>query len=118
MKRLQILGLALANYTIRFVRWALYLRARSVRIPLGSSALVFGAGLSLSITPGKIGELVKSYLLRELHDIPVTRTAPIVIAERVSDLIALVLLAVVGVAAYGIAQTLATAAAAVIAHAG
>ena len=100
------LGLALANYTIRFLRWQLYLRRQLVRVPLGSSALVFGAGLSLSITPAKLGELVKSYLLVELHDIPATLTAPIVVAERVTDLIALLVLAVIGVAAYGMGTTI------------
>ena len=95
------MGLALANYSIRFLRWQLYLRHQGVRVPLGSSALVFGAGLSLSITPAKLGELVKSYLLKELHDIPATLTAPVVVAERVTDLIALLVLAVIGVAAYG-----------------
>ncbi len=99
------LGLALANYVIRFLRWEMYLRRQSVQVPRGSSALVFGAGLSLSITPGKVGELVKSYLLRALHDIPATRTAPIVVAERVSDVIALLILAVVGGAVYGFAAT-------------
>jgi uncharacterized protein (TIRG00374 family) len=100
------LGLAFANYALRFVRWQLYLRRQSVSVPLGNSAIVFGAGLSLSITPGKLGELVKSYLLRELHGIPAPKTAPIVVAERVSDLIALLLLAVIGVAAYGVDPTL------------
>jgi uncharacterized protein (TIRG00374 family) len=109
------LGLASANYVLRFVRWELYLRRQACRVPRGASVLVFGAGLSLSITPGKVGELVKSYLLRALHDLPAARTAPIVIAERVTDLIALVLLAVAGVAAYGIAPSLVVAAAALIA---
>ena len=108
------LGLALGNYAIRFARWSMYLRRQAVRVPLGSSALVFGAGLSLSITPGKLGELIKSYLLHELHDIPATRTAPIVVAERVSDLIALLLLAIVGTAVYGIAAPVVIAAAALI----
>jgi glycosyltransferase 2 family protein len=100
------LGLALANYGMRFVRWQLYLRWQGVQVPAGSSAMVFGAGLSLSITPGKLGELVKSFLLREMHDVPAPRTAPIVVAERVSDLIALLLLAVLGVAAFGVDPTL------------
>ncbi|HEX8108569.1 MAG TPA: lysylphosphatidylglycerol synthase domain-containing protein, partial [Kofleriaceae bacterium] len=95
------LGLALGNYTIRCVRWALYLRRQAVRVPPSVSALVFGAGMSLSITPGKVGDLIKSYLLRELRGVPATRTAPIVIAERVTDLVALLVLAVAGVAAYG-----------------
>jgi uncharacterized protein (TIRG00374 family) len=108
------LVLALANYAIRFVRWELYLRRQDVRVPLASSALVFGAGLSLSITPGKVGELVKSFLLRELHGTPATSTTPVVIAERVSDLIALLLLAVIGVAAYGVHAMLVAVAAALV----
>ncbi len=108
------LALALANYSIRFLRWQLYLRHQGVSVPLGSSALVFGAGLSLSITPAKLGELVKSYLLRELHDIPATQTAPIVVAERVTDLIALLLVALVGVAFYGVQTTLVLGAGSVI----
>lgn len=109
------LGLSVTNYLIRFLRWQLYLRWQQVSVPRGSSLIVFGAGLSLSITPAKLGELVKSYLLRELHDVPATATAPIVVAERVTDLIALLLLAVVGVAVYGVQTTLVLAAGALIA---
>lgn len=108
------LGLAFTNYAIRFLRWQVYLAHQRVRVPWTSSAIVFGAGLSLSITPAKLGELVKSYLLRELHDIPATQTAPIVVAERVTDLIALLLVAVVGVALYGVQTTLVLAAAGII----
>jgi uncharacterized protein (TIRG00374 family) len=90
------LALALSNYLLRFVRWQLYLRRQDVRVPVTSSFYVFMAGLSLSITPAKLGELLKSYLLREMHDIP---------APRVSDLIALLVLAVIGVAAYGVDPT-------------
>jgi uncharacterized membrane protein YbhN (UPF0104 family) len=107
-------ALAFGNYVMRFVRWQMYLRRQSVSVPLGSSAIVFGAGLSLSITPAKLGELVKSYLLREMHDIPAPKTAPIVVAERVTDLIALLVLAVVGVAVYGVDPTLIVAAGALI----
>jgi glycosyltransferase 2 family protein len=100
------IALSLANYVVRFVRWQIYLRHQQVEVPTGSSALVFGAGLSLAITPAKLGELVKSYLLRELHGVPATQTAPIVVAERVTDLVALLVLAVIGVAIYGVQPTL------------
>jgi len=109
------LALALGNYALRFVRWQLYLSRRDVHVPVSSSALVFGAGLSLSITPGKLGELVKAYLLREMHDVPATQTAPIVVAERVTDLIALVVVGIVGVARYGLAPTFVAVAAALVA---
>ena len=96
------LALALGNYVLRFVRWQLYLARQGVSVPAASSMIVFGAGLSLSITPAKLGELVKSYLLREMHGVQAARTAPIVVAERVSDLVALLVLAVIGVAVYGV----------------
>ena len=53
--------------------------------------------------------------MRELHGIPVTTSAPIVVAERVSDLVALLALAVIGVAVYGVQAAVVVAAGAVIA---
>jgi uncharacterized protein (TIRG00374 family) len=97
------LGLALTNYALRYARWALYLRNRDIAVPPRTSALVFVSGFALSVTPGKIGELIKSYLLRAILAIPIARSAPIVVAERVTDLIALLLLGLLGVALYGLA---------------
>ena len=108
------LGLAVVNYLLRGVRWHLLLRNRGIAVPRDDSALVFVAGFALAITPGKVGELVKSYLLRSLHQVPVARSAPVVIAERVADLIALLILSVIGVALYGVAAELVIGAAAVI----
>jgi glycosyltransferase 2 family protein len=109
------IGLSVLNYAVRYGRWALYLHYQDISVPRSSRIGVFVAGLSLAITPGKVGELVKSYLLRELHAVPVTRSAPVVIAERVTDLTALVVLALIGVAIYGVAITATVTSAAVIA---
>jgi uncharacterized protein (TIRG00374 family) len=89
--------LALGNYAVRFVRWQYYLRVLRVRVPARDSLQVFLAGFALTETPGKLGEAVKAFLLRESHRVPVARTAPIVIAERLTDLVALLLLALVGI---------------------
>jgi uncharacterized protein (TIRG00374 family) len=89
--------LALVNYSIRFLRWQYYLRKIGVTtVRLGDSLTVFLAGFALTVTPGKLGEAVKAVLLRASHRIPMARTAPIVIAERVTDLVALLLLALIG----------------------
>ena len=109
------LGLALVNYVLRLVRWSLYLAHTGLAVPLRIRVLTFLAGFALSITPGKLGELIKSYLLRESCGIPVTRSAPIVIAERVTDLLALLILGLAGVAFYGVARSMVVAGAAVIA---
>jgi glycosyltransferase 2 family protein len=107
--------LSLANYAARWVRWHLYLRHQRSLVPFASSVIVFGAGLSLAITPAKLGELAKSYLLREMHAVPSTRSAPIVIAERVTDLVALLIVAILGTALYGTSPELVASAAALIA---
>jgi uncharacterized protein (TIRG00374 family) len=89
--------LAGGNYLVRFGRWHYYLRVLGLRVEPRDSFLVFLAGFSLTVTPGKLGEAVKAFLLRASHGYPAARTAPIVIAERVTDLLALLLLALVGV---------------------
>ncbi len=91
------LALASLNYLVRFVRWHYYLKVLGLAIPAGHSFLVFLGGFSLTVTPGKLGEVVKALLLRESHGIAAARTAPIVIAERFTDLMGLLLLACVGI---------------------
>ncbi|HEY2735163.1 MAG TPA: lysylphosphatidylglycerol synthase domain-containing protein, partial [Polyangiales bacterium] len=88
------LGFALAagNYGLRICRWQYYLRCIDVTVPLFESSIVFLSGFVMSVTPGKVGEVFKSLLLYESRGVSMIRTAPIVIAERLTDLIALVLL--------------------------
>ncbi len=95
-----ILLLSLGNYGVRFVRWEMYLRRLGIRVSAWTSVSVFMAGLAMTITPGKVGEFLKSYLLKETDGIPMLRSAPVVFMERVTDLLALVILASVGVGTY------------------
>ena len=91
------IALASLNYGVRFVRWHYYLKVLGLQqVTVGHSFLIFLAGFSLTVTPGKLGEAVKALLLRESHGIPAARTAPIVVAERFTDLVGLLLLACVG----------------------
>jgi glycosyltransferase 2 family protein len=97
------LGLSMGNYLLRFCKWELSLHWLRVReqapgLTRGRSLLIYLAGLSMSITPGKVGEVLRSMLLRASDGVPFTRTAPVVVADRLTDLMALVLLAAVGVA--------------------
>jgi uncharacterized protein (TIRG00374 family) len=93
------LALASLNYILRYFKWEVYLRTLGIRVPAGRSFGIFLAGFSLTVTPGKVGEVLKSYLLREAEGIPMARTAPIVVAERLTDLVALAALALIGVGA-------------------
>ncbi|MES1205185.1 MAG: lysylphosphatidylglycerol synthase transmembrane domain-containing protein [Pseudomonadota bacterium] len=95
-------ALAAGNYGLRWLRWEYYLRRLQIRIAARDSALVFLAGFALTVTPGKLGEAVKALLLRQSHGLSAARTAPIVIAERITDLTALLLLALVGVFSFAV----------------
>ena len=90
-------GLALLNYALRFLRWSMYLRALRINVPLRVSQPVFLAGLALAITPGKVGELLKSVWLSQRSGVPVAASAPAVVMERLTDVISVALLGLTGV---------------------
>jgi uncharacterized protein (TIRG00374 family) len=80
-----ILGLVALSYAGRFVRWVYYLRLLGISVPLCLNAAIFAAGLSMTISPGKLGEVLKSVFLKQAVGAPIARTAPIVVAERATD---------------------------------
>ncbi len=90
-------GLAFGNYVLRFFKWEFYLSRLHIRgVGKLDSFLTFLSGFVLTVTPGKVGEVFKSWVLFETHAVPMARTAPIVVAERVTDLIGVVTLIVLG----------------------
>ena len=93
-----VLALALTNYLIRWVRWHYYLRTLDVDLEGSHNVLIFFSGLSMAISPGKVGELAKCYLLSEADQVPVSRSSPVVIMERVTDIVAVFTLSAVGLA--------------------
>ena len=95
-----ILGLVFVSYVGRFVRWVYYLRVLNVSVPVKENAAIFAAGLSMTISPGKLGEVLKSVFVRQVAGTPVARTAPTVIAERVTDGTGMVLWGLLGALAF------------------
>jgi len=93
---LPVLGLAFTNYMLRYLKWSTYLKVLGIDVPRSINPVIFLGGLSMTVTPGKVGELLKAYLLREARGVPMMRTAPVVMAERVTDLIALLVLMLTG----------------------
>lgn len=90
------------NYLLRFVKWHFYLGQIGVRaFPKSDSLLVYLSGLSMVVTPGRVGEWLKSYLLRELAGTPLSASAPIVVAERLTDAVSMLALASAGLFAFG-----------------
>lgn len=91
------LGLASCNYLIRFLKWEFYLARLGIHhVGKLDSLLIFLSGFVLTITPGKLGEVFKSAVLQGTHGVPLERTAPIVVAERLTDAIGVIVLILIG----------------------
>lgn len=50
------------------------------------------SALTMSITPGKMGELIKPYMVKEVIGTPISKTIPIVFAERITEFSSLIFL--------------------------
>jgi uncharacterized protein (TIRG00374 family) len=88
-----ILALTLANYALRMVRWHWYLRLVGARPTLALTAKAFLLGLPMVATPGKVGELLKSWILKRAEGSPMSATMPTLIVERLVDGLAMMVLA-------------------------
>jgi uncharacterized membrane protein YbhN (UPF0104 family) len=95
-----VLALTLWNYALRFAKWHLYLRTLRIPASFADSLGIFLCGLSMAITPGKVGELLKSVLLRRRVGTPLSVSAPIIFAERLTDGLAMMGLAGTGLVLY------------------
>lgn len=95
-----ILGLTLVNYAGRLFKWHWYLGLVGVKIGWVESARIFGVGMIMVMTPGKVGEFMKAYMVKNVTGTPMSSTAPIVLAERITDGLAMLLLASVGMFAF------------------
>lgn len=96
---LAMLGLSLVNYTLRGVRWHVYSRHLGLPIPAGRSILYYYAGFALLTTPGKIGEAMRLWFMERGHGCRYERGAALLLADRLSDVNAVLLWCVVGAAA-------------------
>ena len=77
-----ILLLTTSGWFVIFFRWHLLLRNAKIFIPIKDSFLIFTSGFALTIIPGKVGELIKSQLLKTKFGIARSKTVPIVILEQ------------------------------------
>ena len=96
-----IIFLVTASWCPVFIKWHFLLKNCEIDIPLTRSITVFLSGLAFDITPGKLGALMKSQILKTSFNIPRTKTAPIILVEKVYDLIGAILASVVGIIILG-----------------
>ncbi|MCV2868035.1 flippase-like domain-containing protein [Defluviimonas sp. WL0002] len=98
-----LLALSLVNYLMRSLRWHVFARRLGLPLSPAQSLRHYLGGFAMSVTPGRVGELVRMRWLSRETGWAVERTAPLALVDRASDLavMALILALAVSLAAGG-----------------
>lgn len=67
----------------------------NINIPLKKSILIYVAGLAFVVTPASSGQVIKSQIIKKQFGFAISKTAPIVLAEKWNELIAVLLILIV-----------------------
>lgn len=84
-----LLGLSMVNYTFRGLRWHLFARRLGLPLKVHQNVLHFMGGFAMTITPGRIGELVRVRWISRLTGWPFERILVLPFADRVFDIAAM-----------------------------
>ena len=87
-----LLALSLVNYLLRGVRWHMFALRLGLPTTMMQDLRHFLGGFAMSITPGRVGELIRMRWLRRETGWAVERTAPLVLMDRASDLKAIAII--------------------------
>jgi len=92
-----ILSLVPIAWILVYMRWYFLLKNLDIRIPHKDNFAIFLASAVLGITPGKVGELLKSQFLKDKFEIPRTKTVPLIFVEKLYDLTGAIIISFVGI---------------------
>lgn len=90
-----LLGLSLANYALRALRWVLFSSHLGLQVPWLCNSSYYVAGFVMTPTPGKLGELMRLWLIRRGHEESYHRSLPLALGDRVGDTYAVVTLCLI-----------------------
>lgn len=75
-------------------------RVAAAPIKKDINSVIFFSGLSMNLTPARVGEVVKAFYQQKLFGESAARMAPIVLAERLADSLAMLIMIGVGVLSF------------------
>src|SRR5690625_3334495 len=81
--------LTFCSYLLRLWKWHSFTKWSQFSLSLKENTVIFFVGLMMSITPGKAGELIKSYFMQVKGDVPYSKSIPLVIYDRLTDMLAM-----------------------------
>jgi len=93
-----VLGLTLICYFSRTIRLRYLMGVCETQISWKDALYIQFSGMTMTITPGKVGEVLKAFLANELTGLPLSRGIALVLVERMGDLLAVLVISVGGLA--------------------
>lgn len=93
-----LLLLSVANYGMRAIRWHLFARQLGLKTSLTTNSRHYLGGFAMTVTPGRVGELIRMRWLRCETGWSLERTAPLALVDRAADLAAMGLMLGIAVA--------------------
>ncbi|MGI9395395.1 MAG: lysylphosphatidylglycerol synthase transmembrane domain-containing protein [Boseongicola sp.] len=93
-----LLGLSLCNYVFRGLRWHLFADRLGLPTSLTSNFRHFLGGFAMTVTPGRVGELVRMRWIRRETGWAFDKTAPLVLIDRAADLSAMAIILAIALA--------------------
>ena len=92
-----ILSFVVASWIPLYLRWRLLCKNLGLTISFRDDFLIYVAGFALSITPAKVGELLRTQILRNKSGIQRTQTTPLIFIEKFYDLLGAVIISSIGI---------------------
>jgi len=83
---LLFIGLFSFGVALRVLRWHNFTKSITSQIPFRRNVLYYMSGFALLVTPGRIGELIRSPFIKRDYGIPISKTSIIFFVERFYDL--------------------------------
>ena len=91
--KIEYLGIVLAlNFSVLVIkgfRQHNILKKLGINVSNKDNLMLYFAGLSMLVTPGGTGQIIKSYFLKNKFGIEISKSFPLVFVERYNDLIAI-----------------------------
>ena len=81
------------GWIVLFSRWIILLNHFEIKIPTKTNFLIYLAGFTFAISPGKSGEFFKAILLKNKFGISRTKSVSVIFLERFYDLIGTIIVA-------------------------
>ncbi|MFD2182358.1 lysylphosphatidylglycerol synthase transmembrane domain-containing protein [Rhodoplanes azumiensis] len=97
---LVVVAFATLNYVIRTWRFVYLAGHLGLRMPFWETSAYYTAGFALTMSPGKLGEMVRLWFLKRRFDLAYRRGLALQLADRISDVYAMLLLCLAGLTGF------------------